>query len=389
MSALTSKQRSGVADTTIRSVACSATIGPPPRIGLPWPARASAFHVGQRRGQPRGEFVIVEGCLGPASGRRPHRRRAGCRSPSRRPMARATAPASVGRRTTRPVSPSATASPAPPEAPATWGTPAAAASRKTMPNPSCSRPSHRFRHSMAKTSAAPTSGGGRSSDTPPSRRTGAPYSAIRPASRSASRPRPAMATVRSGTSDRRRTAASMSTSIPLRGTSRLTLTTSGPSAGSPRSARAGARSSRRQGSEPVEVDPGGDLHHRRHPPPRRTAAAGLGGRVAAGRHDQRRCGAARGPAARPADREPAGDGHLGAVEQDGVGDARGGGRPDREGRPGRGPPGRRRPAAAASRIRRTRAGRRAPAPGPGPARCGSPGRPGRRRRRRRPGGRWP
>ena len=34
-----------------------------------------------------------------------------------------------------------------------------------MPNPSCSRPSHRLRHSMAKTSAAPTRRGRSASDT--------------------------------------------------------------------------------------------------------------------------------------------------------------------------------------------------------------------------------
>ena len=60
-----------------------------------------------------------------------------------------------GSRTTEPVTPSTTASPEPPLAPATWATPAAAASRKTMPKPSCSRPNQRLRHSMAKTSAMP------------------------------------------------------------------------------------------------------------------------------------------------------------------------------------------------------------------------------------------
>ena len=42
--------------------------------------------------------------------------------------------------TTCPVSPSSTASGAPPESPATTGRPQAAASRKTMPSPSTSRP---------------------------------------------------------------------------------------------------------------------------------------------------------------------------------------------------------------------------------------------------------
>ena len=53
------------------------------------------------------------------------------------------------------VSPETTASSDPPLAPSTCGTPAAAASRNTIPNPSCSSPNHRLRHAMANTSAQP------------------------------------------------------------------------------------------------------------------------------------------------------------------------------------------------------------------------------------------
>src|SRR5580704_18777079 len=73
MSELTSKQRAGVADTTILSVACSATIGLLLE-SIHLAGQPSAFHVGERPGQPRGESVIVKGCLDPAPGRRSHPR---------------------------------------------------------------------------------------------------------------------------------------------------------------------------------------------------------------------------------------------------------------------------------------------------------------------------
>ena len=64
----------------------------------------------------------------------------------------------AARRRTR-SAPSTTASCAPPLRPATAGTPHAAASRKTMPNPSASSPPHRSRQHIANTSAhAYTSG---------------------------------------------------------------------------------------------------------------------------------------------------------------------------------------------------------------------------------------
>ena len=81
----------------------------------------------------------------PAATSSSSRRRTRRRRPGRPP----------GRRSTRPVSPSTTASAAPPESPATCGTPHAAASTNTMPNPSCSRPPQRFRHSIVKMSAQP------------------------------------------------------------------------------------------------------------------------------------------------------------------------------------------------------------------------------------------
>ena len=172
-------------------------------------------------------------------------------------MARAAAPTSVGRLTTRPVSPSSTASPAPPEAPATWGTPAAAASRKTMPKPSCSRPSHRLRHSMAKTSAAPTKRGEVGVG---DRAQQADRGTVLgdPAGQAVGVAAPAGdGHGQIGQSALSRTAASMSTSMPLRGTSRLTLTTSGPSGGRPRSARADLRSSAESGRNRSRSTPGG------------------------------------------------------------------------------------------------------------------------------------
>ena len=62
MSELTAKHRSGVADTIMRSVACSATVGSSSSITSrafdpePTGSPDSASHAGQRRGQPRGEL---------------------------------------------------------------------------------------------------------------------------------------------------------------------------------------------------------------------------------------------------------------------------------------------------------------------------------------------
>ena len=68
---------------------------------------------------------------------------------ARRPPAAAESPS-----TTMPVSPSITASGAPPERPAITGRPVSAASAKTMPKPSTSKPPQRVRHGEAKRSAA-------------------------------------------------------------------------------------------------------------------------------------------------------------------------------------------------------------------------------------------
>ena len=56
--------------------------------------------------------------------------------------------------TTYPVAPSTTVSGAPPDRPTTTGSPVAAASRKTIPSASGSRPHSRVRHGSANTSAA-------------------------------------------------------------------------------------------------------------------------------------------------------------------------------------------------------------------------------------------
>ena len=156
---------------------------------------------------------------------------------------------------------------APPEAPATWATPAAAASRKTIPNPSCSRPSHRLRHSMAKTSAPPTSRGG-PGRTPHraggrGRRTRPP---VRPGARCPAPPGDGHREV--GIRGASRAAASISTSMPLRGTRRLTLTTRGPRGSRPRSARARSRSSSSSGGTDGGRPPAGSP---RPGHPRRTA----------------------------------------------------------------------------------------------------------------------
>ena len=172
-----------------------------------------------------------------------------------------------------------------------------------------------------RTRRPPRSGtGSPESETPPSSRTGAPYSAILPARRSESRPRPAMATVRSGTSVRSRTAASMRTSMPFRGTSRLTLTTSGPVGREPetRHGPRPARPARAVGtgarSTPEGISTIGGIRC-----PAAQGPAGVGRRVAAGRHGQGAVAAGRGrPAGGPG--QASGDGDLGTVEHHGVGD---------------------------------------------------------------------
>ena len=104
----------------------------------------------RRRQHVVGEFLARRG----DATRVPSRpRRVG--SSSSAANASAAACTSSGSSTTKPVTPSTTASAAPPDAPATWGTPHAAASTNTMPNPSCSRPPQRLRHSIVNRSAQP------------------------------------------------------------------------------------------------------------------------------------------------------------------------------------------------------------------------------------------
>ena len=91
--------------------------------------------------------------------------------------------------------PAATASNEPPERPATWGTPHAAASRKTIPKPSCSSPPHLERHGWAKTSARPSSATLSASLTRPRNRTSARATRRGAAQARASRPSPAIASV--------------------------------------------------------------------------------------------------------------------------------------------------------------------------------------------------
>src|ERR1017187_7495044 len=72
MSSATSKHRSGVADTVMRSVASSATcvllaadavVSGPSGSG-----RRSASHLGECLGQPRSEACVVEACHHPLAG---------------------------------------------------------------------------------------------------------------------------------------------------------------------------------------------------------------------------------------------------------------------------------------------------------------------------------
>ena len=167
----------------------------------------------------------------------------------------ATASGSPGGRTTTPVSPSTTASAAPPLSPATWGTPAAAASRKTMPKPSCSSPPQRLRHTWRTRRRSRRAAGRSSSGTRPRKRTGhrclggqALEAALGRARRRRWRRR------RSGRSAASRPAASISTSKPLRGTSRLTPTTSGTSAGRPKRGAGRVALGGVERAEPVDVD---------------------------------------------------------------------------------------------------------------------------------------
>ena len=150
------------------------------------------------RRQPRCEQVVVEGCLGPPAGGQSHPRaqaRVGQQSADGpgdgRRLGRAThhhAGLPVLHRLARP---------------AGGAGDLGHARLRRPPGRRCRSPPVRgpatgYGTAWRRRRPTPTSRGRSSSDTPPSRRTGAPVSATRPASRSASRPRPAMATVRSG-----------------------------------------------------------------------------------------------------------------------------------------------------------------------------------------------
>ena len=223
----------------------------------PRPARRAAAPIAAR----------AVGVVEQAGQRRRHRRRRRRARPRRRPSRRRPRPR-----------------PRPRWRRPTWGTPHAAASRNTMPKPSCSSPAQRLRHSMAKTSAQPYRAGRSSSGTRPSNRTGA---RSRPTSRSSRAPVPARprrwrppGRVAPGAS---RAAASISTSIPLRGTSRLRL--DAPPARRPAGRTAPAALARSLGverPEPLGSTPGGTLRHRQRPP---GGPLGLGRRVAAGGDD--------------------------------------------------------------------------------------------------------
>src|SRR5579863_392021 len=79
MSSATAKQRSGPADTVMRSVACSATVTllgnplrPIAKPGWAGPGRSSASHFRQRVGQPRSENVVIKACKRPRPRGRTH-----------------------------------------------------------------------------------------------------------------------------------------------------------------------------------------------------------------------------------------------------------------------------------------------------------------------------
>ena len=141
-----------------------------------------------------------------------------------------------------PVTPSSTASAAPPLLPATCGTPQAAASRNTMPKPSCSSPPHLLRHSMVEISAQPYRSGRSSNGVRPKKRTGAPNLLASSFRRFASRPAPAMSISNCGRSRASRATAEIAISKPLRGTRRLTPTMSSAVGDTPKCSRADTRS---------------------------------------------------------------------------------------------------------------------------------------------------
>ena len=184
----------------------------------------------------------------------------------------------VGRRTTSPVSPSTTASAAPPLSPATWGTPAAAASRNTIPKPSCSRPRPPVAAQHREDVAAPVEAGRSScgdAAEEPHRSAGARGSAARDGRWS--RPPPPMATVRSGRLGASRAAASDEHVHALAGHEPAHRHHETPVDGKAE-AGAGRRAApgRVERHEPLGVDAGRDQHarQRRGRPPAPPSASG-------------------------------------------------------------------------------------------------------------------
>ena len=160
-----------------------------------------------------------------------------------------------------------------------------------MPNPSCSSPPQRLRHSIANTSAQPYSSARSSSGTRPSIAPALWCASPRRSSRDRSRPLPPIATRRSG-----RVAPAPPTPLEdihaLAGTRRLRLRITRPSSGRSKRARALACCSGSSGRNLSVSTPGGttvtgsdrrpparprpqDTHRRRSPRRRRAAAPQL------------------------------------------------------------------------------------------------------------------
>ena len=235
---------------------------------------------------------------------------------------RGTATTSPGRSTTSPVTPSTTASRTPPARPATCGTPLAAASRKTMPKPSCSNPSHRVRRTSRHVRAIPAAWqvllahpaeeANRSPEpgrpTLKPRPVRAPYPPIAHLSLVLPRPR------------QRPHSASMSTSNPFRGTSRLTPTDDIARCRSPKCSRLRPLIRGIERAKPVGSTPGGMRIRGGSDPPSRLRASWSGDVPAAMTN--------RGPGEhfrRTADGEPgrpSGNGHFRAVNHDTYGTQR-------------------------------------------------------------------
>ena len=297
--------------------------------------RRSSCQRAERSAQPLGEHVVGELGHGPLARRRAHRARASAGRRAARSNAAATSSASSGRRTTMPVSPSATASAAPP----TVAGHLRHAARRRLDEHDAEAlllepaPPVAAQHGVHVGAAVQRAAGRRwrpGRGTAPAR-----------AARSARRAQPALVAAAAGDGQHAAraaigaasAAARIAVSKPLRGTSRLMPTTSSASTGRPKCApRLRALGRRSSGWKRSMSTPG------RHDRDRQRAAGralGLGGRVAAGGD---RCGgrcAARAPSACLLTGQPAGHGDLGAVQHDVVRQLAATGRPARAAPPGR------------------------------------------------------